>query len=1186
MVSTSRQVGTRSITVDEPIEAQIANVTSDDREVAELAWRLLDMVLKINTQEFYGEEAHYERDSRQGRELLFLLANYEWICATSEIVDISRSDAIETLIKIDIDLDKITHEAFRSRSGQIWLPITILAPQAESSSEQKLGGRYLEPDPFATVTDAAGNLLPLLPAADLRHQMSAAMAEIIVNMAVAHWPGAAEDTPTATRDERLLLSAAICRMLRPSTSQRSDMARPETNASLTPDMRAPGSDKPTPRMVRAKQQLTRLLGAYISLLDSPADITGAEETEREAPQFAPEFARRAISVLQSLAESIIVVVPIDHGTAPTVLTVRVPTRNLISDSSWSLLKPRTWMIRPLGRLELDVLLPTSDADRQIQIRLPDGVCFDEPAWVEGGRGALPHLKIQVGNPPPLQDLSAAMEQVLDRTQAWPPALLQSFIDLTRAKAALAVETLKHYEVAAPASGPDPLGREDDATDIAHDSLMKLAVKLDQSEIIDDVVLAKLSSLWQECEQSPGLLFRRASADTLNPRTVVARTEVIEDATQRAVPESAKIYADITVDDRDYFSVARASTGMSLILMTAVLCFLVGWRLIDPKVTPAPEVLAIVLTLFAAIQAGRIEPPDRSTLRGQLSGSGYWLIAASMVPAVILAIALAFRPGGWAAPGWAAGCIGLQVALQTMMRRGPLTPGGSPDVGQRRIFRTLPTDYRRLEALRTDYWRSTVADALMIGRQAYGYVVWQKIDPSAEAESASPQLKPLLTWQQGSSVSDESTSVLALLHAGTLRQAVTFVVFRGRPSSEWSAGAQVRAELDLDPSRLAPMESITSMVDVFVGVSCGQLLTVAEHPVAEVLKAAAHRLIVLEIQLPIPEPVDGYEGRHWARVRVALRDKEDIRRLQLFLNSIYNHAIASGNEHVVAFQTVPACYPRVITPIRKASAAAENGALVLTHDLDVVNNAARLAHEDVDARAWRLITMCTDARSNIESEILRQLALVRPAYHLAGLTYGLLHGMALMILLVHEPQGADMSDRRGSAHLESDMRNDPGLAKLQVVIYEELSRQELGPISAYPMLRVRYRWQDHPGAFLNVLDSISNTLCDEVQSIKPNDWSVSYARIQIVTGRIALGRAALRLHATAGDVESWGLRKMEEIELKVGALASQKVVQAPSASIPGADPERPEDLVISIDLIRRLKSPSATPSWPGPAPGAG
>ena len=59
----------------------------------------------------------------------------------------------------------------------MWLPIAVLPPQIRQ--------RQIEPDLFATVADAAGNLLPLLPADDLIHQMAAAMAEIIVNMAVA-----------------------------------------------------------------------------------------------------------------------------------------------------------------------------------------------------------------------------------------------------------------------------------------------------------------------------------------------------------------------------------------------------------------------------------------------------------------------------------------------------------------------------------------------------------------------------------------------------------------------------------------------------------------------------------------------------------------------------------------------------------------------------------------------------------------------------------------------------------------------------------------------------------------------------------------------------------------------------------------------------------------------------------------
>jgi len=84
------------------------------------------MVKAVNLDEFYWQEAHYDRDSRQGRELLFLMANHEWVRATSEMVDISRSDAVETTIKIDVDLSQITHEAFRKRTGRIWLPVSIL----------------------------------------------------------------------------------------------------------------------------------------------------------------------------------------------------------------------------------------------------------------------------------------------------------------------------------------------------------------------------------------------------------------------------------------------------------------------------------------------------------------------------------------------------------------------------------------------------------------------------------------------------------------------------------------------------------------------------------------------------------------------------------------------------------------------------------------------------------------------------------------------------------------------------------------------------------------------------------------------------------------------------------------------------------------------------------------------------
>jgi hypothetical protein len=58
--------------------------------------------------------------------------------------------------------------------------------------------------------------------------------------------------------------------------------------------------------------------------------------------------------------------------------------------------------------------------------------------------------------------------------------------------------------------------------------------------------------------------------------VVARADVIEDVSQRAIPKRARFFVDVLVDDHDYFSTARSSAVMSLILMIGVLCFLFFW----------------------------------------------------------------------------------------------------------------------------------------------------------------------------------------------------------------------------------------------------------------------------------------------------------------------------------------------------------------------------------------------------------------------------------------------------------------------------------------------------------------------------------------------------------------------------------------------------------------------------------
>lgn len=222
-----------------------------------LARKLNYLIGQITPEEFRREDANYDRDSALGRELLFLIANNDWARATSEIIDIARSDTVDTTIKIDVDLSRIAHEAFRDRTGQLWLPVLVLPP---------LQSQSLEPDPFATctVTDASGAQLATLPNADVRHRVAAALAEIIVNIAVARLPDLGQHGVSASRDQRLVLAAATYRLLRSENVPKAVMT------GGTAAQQAPGG--PAQRIGTAQRELTELLGLYAGLLDpAPAE---------------------------------------------------------------------------------------------------------------------------------------------------------------------------------------------------------------------------------------------------------------------------------------------------------------------------------------------------------------------------------------------------------------------------------------------------------------------------------------------------------------------------------------------------------------------------------------------------------------------------------------------------------------------------------------------------------------------------------------------------------------------------------------------------------------------------------------------------------------------------------------------------------------------------------------------------
>lgn len=131
-------------------------------------------------------------------------------------------------------------------------------------------------------------------------------------------------------------------------------------------------------------------------------------------------------------------------------------------------------------------------------------------------------------------------------------------------------------------------------------------------------------------------------------------------------------------------------------------------------------------------------------------------------------------------------------------------------------------------LRSGWWRNTTADALMIGRQAYGYVVWQHgtpqtlrslLDGGRPATSVGAQARRLPDWWRthraasretgpgpeqaigadpgpypddvpgsgtydaGISPLEQPANVLALQRSGTGRQSLTFAVFRDEPKAD-------------------------------------------------------------------------------------------------------------------------------------------------------------------------------------------------------------------------------------------------------------------------------------------------------------------------------------------------------------------------------------------------------------------
>jgi hypothetical protein len=1202
--------------------------------------RLRRTVDRVTIEEFRWQDGHYNQDSRYGRELLFLIANSNWIRATTETIDIDRSDAVDTTVKVDIDLDKITHEAFPTESGRVWLPLLVLPSSVPEEPRRNPHGlsRWRprrrpakaapdspgQPtndglDPFAnlTVTDATGELLPAVPISDVRHWIAAGLAEIFVNLMVARWAGQEhdrpagqeQDRPAATREQRLLLSAAIFRML-------------HVKVECHPGHDAKAAAKDAESVPAAREVA---VGGNREQHFRPLRIHKAREAlgkvlDSAAPHYQANHVlfQRAAEILDAFTRSDMIVVAVDRSRTPTVLTARALTRELRRTGKRALGRPR-------AELMIDLLIPSAEADRQIQLNLPDGVSVDKS---ERDKWDPAELTIGVQTPEPIRH----RDQLKSRARSHEvvsKVVKECLDDLAMAKGDAATEALRHYQA-----------RSDNPQDA-------------------------------DASGSEAPYLRRTSWRVLNPRTVVARAEKIDEVSYRAVPVDAKIKVRVDVTDAEFFSIARLSGLMSALLMFVVFAFFV-LESRHPKLlggSPSTEVLASALTLFSVIQAGRVEPPDTSTLRGMLSAMGNWLIIASILPTVLLAVALAFGLRGSLALGVTLGAIGLQGLLQLVMWVGPLSSASSPRHVTKRRLETRPRCvYKHNGVLQEAWWRSTTAEALMIGRRAHAYVVSdgdgrhllellgeaRQADPRStaempghagrlfasfsvatiadpagpgtyvaevDAEAVEPamvtDLPPVATdrhWPDN----EKPSNILALMRSATAKQALTFVVFREEPSSDWVEAMQAK-RVQLDPDRLAPLETSPDVIEIFLAMPAdADPPPIEHHPLTAVLaKAKNHHLIVLEAQLPVPAE-DPYPNRRWARVRIALRD-EEIAILPCFLKSI-------GDLRDLP----PYCEVLVRTsperPLRRISGTAPDDAemvwqanlegqgtdqipLVSASAMDVVGARTRASADSEEQDAWRFLAVSAYASNGIDHALLTGLSEKAPKLRMARLTYAILFGTSAMFLLgyqcateqrkrlvddAHDDEASeDEADEDEASEDEADedeaseddahgfgaactragASTDAGA---RVLVDDWYTASELGKAAPEPILRMHLTTQDRPGILLDILLSLRNTLRDSLRSQRADpsrsnadqsSYTVWHALAKVTAGHSGEAQMTMRLPVSMEKASRWDREaKLEEIEQSTRRAAASAATSRREASLSGDVPGVPEDIVISLGLI--------------------
>jgi hypothetical protein len=827
------------------------------------------------------------------------------------------------------------------------------------------------------------------------------------------------------RDELVLLSAAIRRLLSGNRSIGLDPGMfPTPGGDLPPELRllsrlpslpgtagAPGTAGTSPdegfdtSRARTGERVGAARGALLTAVR--ADLERAR----------PALRSRLGDLLAAVLDTVFVVVALDRSAPPTSFSIRVPARRLSRSRI-----PRLRLM-PRARLRIDLLTASANTDRLIRLTLPEGVTYLPRKDPERHP---PLARIEVQEPRPIGELRALAAEVLrdlGRPATWSQRRLASMA-ADQVDACLAV--LAQYRV------PPDLDADRDGEDATIAVAQRLRrVQAGFQQVVDSVgagagagpaqdptrgISAKerLSGVWAQGTWLPSVLERRLSVNTATPGVVHIRTTAAEGSVMRASPTRAMLDVEVAVAESTVLDTARDTSLITMGLLAVVtgLTLANGGGLDNLDA----QTLATVLVLFPAIQAGRIERPDRGSLRGLLAQPTYLLSLATVFPPVVLATALSLRQGGPDPRLLAVAALAAQGLLHLVLRR---RPPQALEAKASSAAVILSTDHSpalaRMDRMRGRSCRTLVAEALLLGREAHAYIA-----RDTERPGVVEQVLQALDTERGPVAArrGDGGGLLGLIRSGVAGQALTFVVHSQQPRPRASGGSswatrQVAAsppEAQLMPvpftsARLAPLESPAWIVEILVGLPRGatRRLPLPLHPLTQLARACRDGgFPILLVQHPSPPPIYGRPGLDWLRVRVSVPfvPGEELSGLHRFLDVV--DALRADHPGRARCAVHVYVVPELATYEAPETAADEGTRRWGTRPegFGVPDDTRLVEAADVigdDPGPVLPLALCAGARVGLVADILDVVARQRPEVRLAGVTVALLHGLSVSFL---------------------------------------------------------------------------------------------------------------------------------------------------------------------------------------------